>query len=544
MEAVKKTGPAGILLASAAACLLLLLFWVCIQLFVARFYYQRGVDELAGGRPAAAHRALDQAFAAMPGAGIGDPANVDRHRFMLFNGDWQRLDRAYGDLYLQKAATAGQARMFFAEMIQAEKFYRAAIALDPGDIGAARGLAQALAGLEKITKHLRTDGYPPRSAGVYFEKLLQLRPRGIEAHWLFLHYLHGIGDEEKMMSVVVRLVALYPRIYYQLQKKPFFSPAMETAVEHGLQEALASARLSAEANKVLADLVSHQGHSAQAVDYYSRSFTQGPDDRLQSDYLRMGELYLKNGQLENAGTVFLSALLQNRAQDSVLRQIWARYRTAGQFQAFVEFCGAAETAMVFSALSGIGELLLAYCRLEMGQDDLARGHLAQITERRYQAEGYALQAKLAARVKDWDEMEVAAHQATVLEPANDGYHRLFIEALKKQKKLDAAERAATRAIDVATAPNPFRYSSRAWIRMSLQDYPGAEEDWQYSVRLAPHRPEFVYYLALVAEKKLDYPSALRQARLALQLAPDNRQYQEKVKALHSILHGGRQGARS
>lgn len=544
MDAVKKPGPAGIVLASAAACLLLLLCWVCIQLFVARFYYQRGVDQLAGGQPAAAHRALDQALAAMPGAGIGDPTNGEHHRSMLFNGDWQRLDRAYGDLYLQKAVTAGQAQTFLAEMIRAEKFYRAAVALDPGDIGAAKGLAQALAGLEKITKHLRTDGYPPRGAGVHFEKLLQLRPRGIEAHWLLLHYLHGIGDDEKMMSVVVRLVALYPRIYYQLQKKPFFSPAMATAVELGLHDALASDRMSDVANKVLADLVSHQGHSAQAVDYYSRTFTQGPDDRLPSDYLRMGELYLQNGQLENAATVFLSALLHNTAPDSVFRQIWARYRTAGQLQAFVDFCGAAETAMDFSALFGIGELLLASCRLEMGQDDLARGHLEQITERRYQAEGYALRAKLAARVEDWDEMEVAAHQATVLEPANDGYHGLFIEALKKQKKLAAAERAATRAIDVATAPNPLRYSSRAFIRMSLKDYPGAKEDWTTSARLAPDRPEFVYYLALVAEQQLDYPTALRQASLALQLAPDNLRYQEKVKALHSILHGGRQGARS
>ena len=544
MDAVKKTGPAGILLASAAACLLLPLFWVSLQLFAARFHYQRGVDQLAGGRPAAAHRALDQAFAAMPGAGAGDPANVARHRSLLFTMDWQRLDRAYGDLSLQKAAAAGRAQTFYAEMVRAEKFYRAAMALDPGDIGAATGLAQALAGLEKITAHLRIGGYPPRSAGVHFETLLQLRPRGIGAHWLLLRYLHGIGDDEKMMSVVVRLAALYPRIYYQLQKEPFFSPPMEMAVELGLHDALASARPSAEANRVLADLVSHQGRSAQAVDYYRRSFTQGAENRPPSDFLRMGELYLHNGQLEDAKTAFLSALLHNTAPDSVFRQIWARYRAAGQFQAFVDFCGAAETAMDFSTLFGIGELLLAYCRLEMGQDDLARGHLERITERRYQAEGYALRAKLAARVEDWDEMEVAAHQATVLEPANDGYHGLFIEALKRQKKLAAAERAATRAIDVATGPNPVRYSGRAWIRMSLKDYLGAKEDWTTAVRLAPDRPEFVYYLALVAEQQLDYPTALRQARQALQLAPDNLQYQEKVKALHTILHGGRQGARS
>lgn len=543
MDAVTKPGAAGIFLASAAACLLLLLIWVFLQLFVARFHYQRGVDQLATGQSTAAHRSLDKAFAAMPGVGLGDLAKAERHRSLLFNLDFQRLDKAYGDLYLQKAVTAGQVQAFYAEMIRAEKFYRAAVAQDPGDIGAAKGLAQALAALEKMSEHLRDGDYPPRSAAIYFEKLLQLRPRGIEAHWLLLHYLQGIGDDEKMMSVVVRLVALYPRMYYQLQKKPFFSPAMETAVEEGLRHALASDRLSAEANKVLADLVSQQGRSAQAVDYYSRTLSQGQDNRLPSDYLRMGELYLRNGQLEQASTVFLSALLEKEEQEGVLRQIWARYKTAGHFQAFVDFCGAAETTMDFSALSGIGGLLLAYCHLEMGQDDLALGHLEQITERRYQAEGYALRAKLAARIEDWDEMEVAAHQATVLEPANDGYHGLFIEALKKQKKLAAAERAATRAIDVATAPNPLRYSSRAFIRMSLKDYPGAEKDWQTSARLAPHRPEFVYYLALVAERQLDYPKALRQARLALQLAPDNLRYQEKVKELSGVLHGGRQGAR-
>jgi len=532
MNAAKTMISRGNIFLPVVACLLIVVFWVFGQICISRFHYQTGVELLSRKQFDLAEHSLNKAFTAIPGGAVSDLENADDRRSLVFNGDLQRIDKAFGDLFRQRAAKAKEVKMFFAEIKRAGRFYQAAVEIDPDDIDAATGLARSTAELEKISQYINPGLHSPRTALVLFERLLQLRPKGIEAHWLLLHYLYGEGEHEKMLLVARRLVTLFPRIYYQLKKEPYYSPTMESAVEQGLQDALTNKALSKEANKVLADLVSQQGKSAEAVDYYRRSLEQQQDSPINSDYIRMGDLYLKNGELERASTVFISALRESDRPDAVLRQIWTRYLAAKQFPAFIDFC---QTAAGEMPIAEIIELLQAYCFMELGQFDAARTHLLHITDRRYQAESYGLKAKMAAKEQNWDEMELAGHAATVLEPDNNGYQSLFIEALKKQKKTAAAERAATRAIDDATSPNAWRYSSRAWIRMSMKNYQGAGEDWRTASSLAPEQPEYIFYLVLAAEGELDYQAALEHARRALQLAPDNLKYQKKVNDLNGKL---------
>ncbi len=518
----------GVVYLIAAVGLLIVVFSFFTQLLFSRFHYQTAVELIGQKQLQPAYSALDMALQALPGFSNADLENSDTFRSLVFAKDLQRIDTACGDLFLQRSTNATTTEPFLQEMGQSQKCYQAAVAKNPHDIDAATGLARSTAALERIDQHLLKKEVSSLSALPLFERLLYLRPKGVEAHYLLLRYLHSLGELETMQAVARRFVSIYPQSYYQLKNEPLYSPDVERGVQEGLQIALADERLWTQANRALSDIALQHGHPALAAEYYGRTVLSGRGLNATGDLIRLGELFLKSGEEDKAATHFTAALRESDDQEVVLRRIWQRYRAAKQYKAFLAFC---HTIGDDRYRAEVTNLLQAYCLGEMGQYGLARIHLNQVTTRKYQAERYALQASIAGKEHNWDEMVLAGHTATVFDPENAGYHSLLIEALKHQKKMAAAEKAAPRAIEAAPSPNAGLFNTRAGIRLHMKNYRGANEDWQNALRLTPRRPDFYYNLSIVAEKEMNYPSALQYARNALQLAPDNHQYQKKVETL-------------
>lgn len=503
-----------------------LLFAVFSQLLMSRYHYQHGVDLLEQKNLIPAHEAFNQALLALPGFSQADLAQSEKYRSRLFTNDLQRIDTALGELFFLKADQAEDAKVFIADIGRARDFYQAAAELNPHDIEAATGLAKSTAGLETIHRYLHKNEPSPYNASPLFERALKLRPRGIETYFLLLQYLDSVGKTDQIPAVAKDLVAIYPSSIQQLKTEQFYSAEVEKAIEQGLQLALANEQLAKAAYAALSDIARKQGRIGEAVEYFSKTFKTGKARNTPADFVRMGGLYLLADEPEQASASFLPALWATDDRDAIFRQIWESYRSSKKYTAFLDFCGKADEEIHLSELK---DILQARCLLEMEQFGLARSHLIKVTARRYQAESAIIQARIAEKEQNWDDMEISSHKATVLEPTNAEYHSLLSQALKNQKKYAAAEEAISQAIAVSATTNPWLYSNRGWIRWSRENFEGARADWLKAISIDPLRHPFYYYLAIASEREKDYPAALKYARYALKMAPDNAEYLKKIQ---------------
>lgn len=505
-----------------------LLFFLYFQLLFSRYHYQTAVELLEQKDTEKTHKELVRALAAIPGFSEEDVQHPEDHSSIFFVNDVRRIDTLLGNLFFQKASSAEKAQAFLKEIGTAERYYKAAARLNPYDVEAMAGLARSTAGLEKVYAYMHKKDFSSPNALPIFERLLQLRPAGIETHYMFLRYLRDHSMQTKMDEIAERLVRIYPLAYNSLKKEQFYSKEIEKAVQKGLHEAIEEGNFSDDAYMALSDIELEQGNIQQAVSYYSDALKDETSARSSGNYLQMGRLFLKAGELSKATDAFLIAARESADRDLILRQLWGMYQAEKQYRPFLEFCKTAEHEITFSQVK---DLVQASCLMEMGQYELARSHLIRITYGRYQAESLAIQSRIAATLKDWDEMEITSQRATVLEPGNSSYHSMLAQALQAQKKYPQAEEAIDKAIATAGKPNPWLYNQRGWIRWSRDKVKEAGDDWQKSIALEPAKPEFKYYLALVRQREKNLPAALAYARGALMLKPDNLEYLKKVQEL-------------
>ena len=506
----------------------LVLCAVLVQLLLSRYKYQTAVELLRQDKITEARTELENSLAALPGFSAADALKPETHSSVFFTNDLQRIDKAFGDLFFQKASTAMLMHSFFTDMQTAEKYYKAAAALNPFDVEAVMGLVKTTAALEKVHAFMHKKDPSPYNALPIFESLLRLRPEGIEAHYLLLRYLQDHAMDARMMETAANLMRIYPPAYNGLKTEPFYSTKMYKVVQSGLNEAIAEKNFSKDAYIALSDIELVQGNIDTAVSLYSEALKVKAPANALGHYSQMGRLFLKAEEFPKASEVFLLAVRMGEDRDTALRSIWGIHQGEKQYKPFLDFLKLAETEF---GLAEVKDILQARCLIQLEQYELARSHLIKISMGHYQAESLSLQADIAAKRKDWDEMELTSQRATVLEPARSEYHSLLAQALRNQKKYPQAEEAAGKAIASSPKPSPWLFNQRGWIRWNRNNVEGAAEDWQKAITLEPTRPDLHYSMALAREKEQNYPVALTYARTALKLKPGNANYLRKVEEL-------------
>ena len=492
---------------------------VCLLSFLlfSRFSYQSGVDRIARQEFTAGIDAFEKALSLLKW-----PATLTPQPF--FANDLQRLHRAWGELYFKKGAHANTLKNFHMDMEKSLEQYRLAVNLNPYDIEAATGFARSTAALEKLP--LRFTSRKKYDALPLFEHALLLRPQGLEVHFHYIRYLHWKNLNDTLLQTAAKLVQFHPQTFHLLKKEPYYTVQLEEALLLGLQGAVSHPPSRQEAYLSLSVIEEGRGNFDQTLLYYQKYLEDLSSKAKASHYTRLGGLLLKTGKPALAVEAFAVALQVETDRERILNQIWSICRVEKQYAVFLQFL---EKHQAGIETGGGIEVLKAKCLIELEQYSLAKFHLLKIPkDSRYLAEGSALQARIAEKSQDWDEMELSSHQATVLDPKNSGYHLLFSTALKHKKKLLQAEAAAGSAIETSAAKAPWLYNHRAWIRWENNNVTGAAQDWEEAIRLKPEEAVYHYYLALAHERLKNPGAALKALEKAVSLNPDDAKYIEKL----------------
>ena len=498
-----------------------------VGLALGRYQYQAGLEQLKDNQLTAADRSFATAAGFVPQflrRCLDDPAQNPP----ILRNDLQRLALASGHLAFKKAVESRDASAFQQGMLAAKLKYQIACQLNPLDVEALTGLTRTVTTLEKIQPYLKPGTPVAEQALPLYEKLLSLRPKGIEIHYLFIRYLHGRKLEERLLTTITQLMAIHPPSFSQLVKEKFYSPELRYAAQQGLEAAIVTGNFVGSAYGGLSAIAVEKGDIAQAVKLYEQGMLIDPGKNIAGQHSHLASLQLKAGLGDLAKSHFLIALKNSAERDKLLRSIWAIFHESKKHQLFLELCRDVENEV---AVSELVDILQAVCYAEMDQYELARAHLNQVDEVEYQAEAMYQLALISQKLKDWDGMELASQRATMLESSNSGYHALFAQSLRNQRKNASAEAAMTRALATAKTEDPWQYNLRAWTRLDQKNIEGARQDWQKAVALAPTVGHFYRYLSLTYGREGDRLTALNYLKKAVELNPENSDYRKALQEL-------------
>jgi len=169
--------------------------------------------------------------------------------------------------------------------------------------------------------------------------------------------------------------------------------------------------------------------------------------------------------------------------------------------------------------------------IDLNQYRKAQRILMDLNRQAPAAEAYYWLARIAEREKDWDQLELNIQKATVLEPSNMNYRRMFYGLLKRLKKHETAERELGLMMQNSDKPVPRLFDERAKLRLSRKDYTGAVEDWKSAIDLAPKNAAFHASMAEAYIKLGELSQALEYYKEAIALNPGNKNYTAKYKKL-------------
>lgn len=492
---------------------------LCLQL-ISRFHYQK------------AYVAFRQGDLALADAQLALSAGVGAQ---LFPGDRKRLANLAGDLALEQTQQAQNTTEVLEKAEKAERFYQTAFTIAPNDLDTNMGLAQSVGLLERLYPFVLKQSYPQQALPIY-ERLLELMPVNLYTFELLTRYYLSRQMTDKLDSLVMENVKLWPPLYFQLKRQSFYSPTMNDGLKAALLKAKNSDVYARDAARALADLAAIEGDYTRAIDYYREARPEYIFRDISDYYLGLGRLYLKAKLFSEASNAFLQSLETKEREDRLL-SVYGSYRAEKLYEPFLLL--ALRVEQQWPQLERI-LLLKAECYLALEQYELALSQLIRLQLPRLLPESYYLQAKIAEQQGDVDLMELRSQRATVLDPTDFRYHLLFSQALKKQGKIIGAEQAATAAIDASGGKNPWLYNHRAWLRWTLKNYSGAQDDWVKAIHLSPLTASFYVSLARVFEQGGNISAAISNLEKALTLPGDATSIRKKLLELRTLPGKGEQ----
>ncbi len=441
---------------------------------------------------------------------------------------WKSLGRAY-----QGMAKGKSAEEAFQFALKARNAYASAARWNPLDAEIRFGEAVQASAMERMSGLPAAYGENgPYGARACYEEALKLRPNGIQYHYGYARYLHWRKDKKRLLEVVEDLARIYPPAYDNLKREAFWSDDVRDAAEMGLEKAARDGIHPAIAHAALADLSREKGNPAAAVEHYRLSWGGGETSGGLVNDRRLAELYLQNGQKDEAVALFLNMLAKGEPSETALERIYSICIDQNAPEAFLSLLEAAGTRI---RLAGKSEVLRAKALVAAGRDDEAVEVLDGLNRSRPAAEAHYLLYQIAERKKDSAAMETAISGATRLDPGNSLYRRLFASLLAKRDDLRKAEREAGKAIAYAAKADANLYALRADIRSRQGNHKGAAEDWERASSLQPNNVGFHANAASSYESVGDLIKARDKYEKTVELAPDNPDYRKKFHVLQGVL---------
>jgi len=442
----------------------------------------------------------------------------------------QRLPRNHeilitmGRIYLE-ASSVEPPKTALALASKAQKKFQNAVELNPHDVEAVFGLAEAEARLETLAL---LNGIMPSehnfNAEPIYQEVLRLRPNGIYYHWRFIDYLYAKDKDEAMLPLVENLVCIYPPAVNKLMTKHLWSAECREAARKGLNLALAGGRQAKVALVGMSDLAADEKNWLDAAAFLKEALKYKKTKPAFYEYYQLGRLLINSMQYKEARTAFLEAM--SIAQDKTTCFQWtlSQWRKTENVGLLVNYYNDAETLF---HLTSVDRINYAKTLFFLKAYTIALKILEKNNQEHPSAEGFYWIARIHDKSEDWDAMEIASQKATVLAPTNSDYHYLFSHVLAIKNKLEHAESEASRAIESAREPTATQYSLRARIRWRRENYRGALDDWEVASSLDPTRAEYYAWKGTVHEKLGDWTAVAESYEKAIELDPENHYYQSQ-----------------
>ena len=352
---------------------------------------------------------------------------------------WQSDDAMWRDLGLAYLELASRKPIDKAYIIlrQAQQNYQTAIRLSPLESEGHYGLARSTEALQDLFLLQGNDAPNPYNALPHYQRALQLRPNGVSFHIALCAYLYKNGYNQAFLETLTNLARIYPPAYDTIKTESYWTAASRQAYKQGIEQAIEQEILRNQAHRVMASILEKEGDLDGALHHFSQSIQASQTEPTASQYYNLGRLKLINGFTAEAAQSFLQAMAQHTDKSRLTRSLYSLYRSQHQAVAFIDLFAQLRRHY---RLQTPDLLWLARTHIDLQQYDAAQEILAQINAVRPLTEAYYWLAKIAEKQKDWDAMELAIQKATVLEPDNSRYRRIFAKALQRQnKKKQAAE---------------------------------------------------------------------------------------------------------
>lgn len=424
-------------------------------------------------------------------------------------------------------ATSVQKAFYYAQKARDE--YVHASLYNPVDAQIAYGLARAENRLEQLYQYLHPEEqenpYHPRP---YFEKAIQLRPNSITFHYAMALYLYQHGDQDALIKIVRAMSRMYPPVYSYLKKEMLWSSRVKQAVKTGLLDAIDQQFSTASAHQNMAFLLEEDKKWDKAILHYQKMLEYKQDNISNDEYIHLGRLFLQNNQIKEAQLNFIKGLYVSPSIEKAFSNIGRIFKDTHRIDDFYAFYQETNSRFLFSP-----EMHITSARYLMDLKQYLRAQriLTGLNRQNPSAEAYYWLARIDEIEKNFDAMELHIQKATVLDPSNMNYRRMFYGLLKRLGKHETAEREIGLMIQNSENPSPQLFDERARLRRNRKDYIGAVEDWKSAVRLAPQNAGFYASIAEAYMKLGNLLQALEYYKKAAQLDPGNQSYAGNYKKL-------------
>lgn len=446
-----------------------------------------------------------------------------------YQPDNYQILKNLGKVYHTLGQVVPGAKQAFHYSIKAKAYYLEAKKLNPLDAETTYGIAREEARLEKLYQYRHPEKKDtPYHALPYFRNAIILWPNSILFHYAIARYLNHHKKTAELLNEVRTLSMIYPPTYFYLKKEPFWALAIKEAVQEGLEQAIAQGIAQREAHTAMSALLTEDKKWGEAISHYQQALTYRIFDNKAENYMHLGRLYLKNGEIREAEEIFNKALDRSASKERDLERLYHIYKNEGAVEELYRFYNNVRHRF---SLSYRMDILLARSLIDLKRYYTARRNLIELNQKEPRAEAYYWLARIAQLEKDWDHMELAIQKATVLEPENSNYHILFSQVLKRIKKLKRAEKEAGLAIKTSIKLSAWHFNHRAWIRWARKDYLGAARDWKMAISLSPKKASY-YAQAAEAYRMLgDWPTAVDYYKKVLDLDPENKGYNRRFREI-------------
>ncbi len=343
----------------------------------------------------------------------------------------------------------------YAEMKQSYENYTKAIAINPHDILAVRGIAETVAELEFIYPALFPANENPYDALPFFQRMSEVEPNGFASNYSYAAYLHKKGLKKELLQQVKHTAKIYPS-YSKLRNASFYSTETRDEMKSGLYEAIDSNIMTYSAHYSLSYFYEKEKNYKKAAIHYQKGMEARKDKQTSKTYLKLGSLFLKADDIKNAYPAFITYLGMNLNDDKAVKTIYASFVKEEKINEFFQFAALAET--VKTVKQSTLQLYVARAQMRQRQFTAAKQTLQSVNTKQPNPVAYYLLAEIARKEKDWDAMELSIQKATVLDPRNGKYFNILADALIYQKKYRPAAEYMQKAL--VNDPENAKYSKK------------------------------------------------------------------------------------